>query len=213
MSGAPGEQSGTVSAAGGPGEQSGTAGRPSRPPRNPIKIRDSGLEDWATIWPFFRKIVVAGETHCLPTAMMGADARAEWYAGPRTTVLVAVDTDRRDSVGYVGIGSSPIVGQVVGTVTIHPNQQGNGSHVAGASFMVDPQYAGRGIGRQLCLAALVRARAEGYRAMQFDAVVSTNAAAVALWTSLGFRIIGTVPGAFHHPREGYVGLHIMYREL
>jgi ribosomal protein S18 acetylase RimI-like enzyme len=79
--------------------------------------------------------------------------------------------------------------------------------------MVDPRHAGRGIGRRLAEHVLELARAEGYRAMQFNAVVETNTRAVALWRSLGFEIIGTVPEAFHHPEKGYVGLHIMYRRL
>lgn len=82
-----------------------------------------------------------------------------------------------------------------------------------ASFLVDPEYAGRGIGRALRAHILDQARADGYRAMQFNAVVETNIRAVALWRSLGFEILTTIPEAFHHPVDGYVGLHIMYRRL
>lgn len=173
-------------------------------------VRDGTVADWGDIWPFFKRIIAAGDTYCLPTVMMGGEARNLWFAGPRTTVLVAVDPRRKPQVINP---ESPIVGAIVGTATIHPNQGGNGDHIANASFMVDPDYAGHGVGRTLGVSALARARREGYRGMQFNAVVESNTAAVALWTSLGFRIIGTVPGAFHHPRDGYVGLHVMYQEL
>jgi len=161
-------------------------------------IRDATDDDWPAIWPFFHQIVLAGETYCWPADLPSDRARREWMDGERTTALVAVDEAS---------------GTVLGTASIHPNREGNGSHVAGGSFMVDPAASGRGVGRALGEAALARARAEGYRVMQFNAVVESNTGAIALWRSLGFEIVGTVPGAFHHPRNGYVGLHIMYQRL
>ncbi len=104
-------------------------------------------------------------------------------------------------------------GEVVGTIEVRPNQPGQGSHVANFSAMVAPDAAGRGIGRALAVAALERAREAGYRAVQFNAVVATNIRALALWEDLGFRIVGTVPGAFRHPTEGDVDLHVMHRWL
>lgn len=102
---------------------------------------------------------------------------------------------------------------VAGTAESHRNHGGPGSHVANAGFMVDPAYSGRGIGRALCEHVLEQARLDGYQAMQFNAVAESNTRAVALWQSLGFRILTTVPEAFHHPVKGYVGLHVMYRKL
>ncbi|CAM3908732.1 GNAT family N-acetyltransferase [Nocardiopsis gilva] len=96
---------------------------------------------------------------------------------------------------------------------MYPNQPGPGAHVASASFMVAPGRAGKGVGRALGTHVLDRARADGYRGMQFNAVVETNTRAVGLWRSLGFGIVGTVPGAFQHPEQGDVGLHIMYQRL
>jgi GNAT superfamily N-acetyltransferase len=104
-------------------------------------------------------------------------------------------------------------GEVLGSAKSGPNRPGRGSHVATASFMVDPSHAGRGVGRALGEYVLEWARAQGYRSMQFNAVVETNRSAVALWQALGFEIIGTVPEAFDHPRHGLVGLHVMYRRL
>lgn len=160
-----------------------------------LVIRDARPEDWAGIWPFFRQIVAAGETYTWPRDMSEDDARAAWFPSPGRTVVASVG------------------GTVVGTAKTQPNQAGPGAHVANASFMVDPAYGGRGIGRALGEHVLAEARADGYRAMQFNAVVASNAGAVRLWSSLGFTVVGTVPAAFDHPRLGPVPLLIMYRTL
>lgn len=159
-------------------------------------IRDARDEDWAQIWPFFDRIVRAGETYAYPDDLTPETARSLWFE-PTATVLVAVDDD----------------GTVLGSAKTGPNRPGRGGHVSTASFMVSPEAGGRGVGRALGERVLERARADGYRSMQFNAVVETNAVAVRLWRSLGFEVIGTVPEAFDHPRFGYVGLHVMYRRL
>ena len=160
-------------------------------------IRDATAEDWGQIWPFLRQIVTAGETYAYDPDMDEWTARGLWLAGPPVRSVVAVQED----------------GMVLGTANMYPNRPGPGSHVASASFMVDPHASGKGVGRALGEEALAWGRANGFRAMQFNAVVETNVRAVALWRSLGFEIIGTVPEAFRHPTDGYVGLHIMYRRL
>jgi L-amino acid N-acyltransferase YncA len=104
-------------------------------------------------------------------------------------------------------------GRILGTARYGPNWPGRGSHVANASFVVDPQVGGRGVGRALAERVLADATTDGYCAMQFNAVVETNAGAIALWQSLGFAILATVPDAFDHPTHGLVGLHIMHRPL
>jgi GNAT superfamily N-acetyltransferase len=104
-------------------------------------------------------------------------------------------------------------GQIMGTAEFHPNFGGPGSHIANAGFMVDPAFGGRGVGRKLGEYVVDEARREGFRAMQFNAVVSTNVHAVALWKSLGFEILATIPDGFRHPTEGFVGLHIMFQRL
>jgi GNAT superfamily N-acetyltransferase len=115
---------------------------------------------------------------------------------PEGRVLVAVDS-----------------GAIIGTAEIHPNQPAAGSHVANAGFMVAPSAAGRGVGRALAHRVLEIAAEDGYLAMQFNAVVETNAPAIRLWEKLGFKIIATIPEAFRHPDHGLVGLHIMHRFL
>jgi L-amino acid N-acyltransferase YncA len=162
-----------------------------------VLIREASAADWSAIWPFFRRIVEAGETYAYDPGMDEAEARALWMVAPPGRTVVAVEDG----------------GEVVGTASMYANRPGRGAHIASASFMVDPAHSGRGVGRALAEHALQWARQAGYRGMQFNAVVETNASAIALWRSLGFEVIGTVPEAFEHPTAGYVGLHVMYRRL
>lgn len=160
-------------------------------------IRDATPDDWAAIWPFLRAIAAAGETYTYPRDITEEHARSIWMPGPPAAAFVAVDDD----------------GTVLGSAKAGPNQLGPGSHVATASFMVDPAHGRRGTGRALGGHVIAWAAAQGYRAMQFNAVVETNTHAVALWHALGFATVGVVPEAFHHPAHGYVGLTVMHRTL
>ena len=160
-------------------------------------IRDARADDWPAIWPFFREIVTARESFPYDPEVGEPEARALWMVAAPGRTTVAVDG----------------AGGVLGTANMYANRPGPGAHVASASFMVDPRHAGRGVGRALGEDALTWARAAGFRAMQFNAVVETNARAVGLWRSLGFEVLATVPEAFDHPVHGYVGLHLMYRRL
>lgn len=159
-------------------------------------IREATEDDWDAIYPFFAEIVSEGRTYAYPEGMSSGEARRYWMSGPPSTTVVAV--------------AGPAV---LGSATIGPNRPGRGSHVATASFMVDPAHRGRGVGRAMGEFAIEWAGAQGYRGMQFNAVVETNLAAVRLWRSLGFEIVGTVPEAFRHADDGLVGLHVMYRRL
>jgi ribosomal protein S18 acetylase RimI-like enzyme len=104
-------------------------------------------------------------------------------------------------------------GLVAGTYILRPNQSGGGSHVANAAFMVSPEARGQGVGRALGKHCLSEARRCGFRAMQFNFVVSTNESAICLWKELGFKVVGTLPHAFRHPETGYVDVYVMYRSL
>lgn len=161
-----------------------------------VLIREATDADWPAIWPILRGIAAAGETYAWERDIDEATARSAWMRRPPGRTIVAVDG-----------------GTVVGTAMTRPNQDGAGAHVANAGFLVDPVHSGRGVARALCDRVLADARADGYRAMQFNAVVETNTRAVALWRSYGFEVLATVPEAFRHPVHGYVGLHIMYRML
>lgn len=162
-----------------------------------MEIREARAEDWNAIWPFFREIVAAGETYAYDRDMDEPTARRLWMLGPPGRTVVAVNDD----------------GAILGTANMYANRGGPGSHVASASFMVDPRHSGGGVGRELGEHVLDWARRQGFRAMQFNAVVESNEPAVRLWRSLGFEVLATVPEAFKHPRYGYVGLHLMHRFL
>jgi L-amino acid N-acyltransferase YncA len=159
-----------------------------------VIIRELQAGDWPRIAPFFRAIVEDGETYAYPEGLSDDQAEQVWTNQGR--VVVAVDGDR-----------------VLGTATMGPNRPGRGSHVATGSFMVDPAAAGRGVGRALGRHLLDWAAAEGFEAVQFNAVVATNEPAVRLWQSLGFRIVGTVPKAFRSRRHGLVSLFVMWQPL
>ena len=161
-----------------------------------MQIREANEQDWPAIYGFFTQIVEAGETYAYPPGLSLEQARPLWMESPPGRTFVAVDGDA-----------------VVGSAKLAPNRPGRGAHVGTASFMVDPQHAGRGIGRRLGEHVLRTAREDGYRSMQFNAVVETNTAAVRLWQSLGFEVLTTVPEAFDHPRHGLVGLHVMFQRL
>ena len=166
------------------------------PDESRLIIRPALSDDWPRIWPFYARIVTAGETYAYPDPPIAETARALWMEEPPGQTVVAVED-----------------GVVVGSAKMGPERPGRGAHVATASFMVDPARHGRGIGRALGAYTITWAREAGYRAMRFNAVVETNSGAVHLWQSLGFQILATIPEAFDHPRKGLVGLHGMYRRL
>jgi L-amino acid N-acyltransferase YncA len=161
-----------------------------------MRIRDAVADDWPGIWPIVRAVVAAGDTYCWPVDTTEDAARDWWTGKPGGRVFVATED-----------------GEVLGTAELHPNQPAGGSHVANAGFMVAPEAVGRGVGRALANHVIAQAVRDGYRAMQFNAVIETNESAVRLWRSLGFRVIGTVPEAFAHPVHGLVGMHIMHKSL
>ena len=151
------------------------------------------------------------------------DVDAMWrifqaIAATGTSYVFAEDTSRDDALAYfVGPGIASWVaeheGRVVAMYKLVPNRRDRGSHVANASFMVDPDHAGRGVGKAIGLHCLREARRAGFLAMQFNFVVSTNTRAIGLWQTLGFEIVGTVPNAFRHRERGLVGVYVMHRFL
>lgn len=162
-----------------------------------MRIRDATGDDWPAIWGFLHDIIAAGDTFVWDPATGEEQARAMWMHEPPGRTVVAVDDG----------------GRVVGTAEAHPNYGGPGGHVANAGFMVDPAHAGRGVGRALAEHVVRQARDDGYRAMVFNAVAASNVRAVALWRSVGFEVLATIPEGFRHPTLGHVGLHVMHRRL
>jgi len=161
-----------------------------------MTIRRATVEDWPQIWPFFREIVDAGETYAYPLDLTSEQARDLWLYEPPGQTVVLVDGDR-----------------VLGSATMGPNRPGRGAHVGTGSFMVSADARGRGVGRTLAEYVVQWHREQGFRGIQFNAVVETNTAAVHLWQTLGFEIVGTVPAAFDSREHGPVGLHVMYLAL
>ena len=161
-----------------------------------MTIRRAIDKDWPQIWPIFDATVRAGETYAYPSDLTPSSARDLWMEPPPGQTVVLED------------GQS-----ILGTAKMGPNRPGPGNHIGTASFMVAPEARGRGVGRALAEHVVQWHRDEGYRGIQFNAVVETNVAAVRLWQDLGFEIVGTVPGAFRSPSQEYVGLHVMFLPL
>jgi ribosomal protein S18 acetylase RimI-like enzyme len=160
-----------------------------------ITVRRAGSGDADAVWKILEPTIRAGETYTLPRDMTRDAAQAYWFA-PSNEVFVAEEN-----------------GEVIGTYFLHANQKGGGSHVANCGYITSLQSTGRGVARAMCGHSLEHAKARGFRAMQFNFVVSTNQRAVKLWQSFGFEIVGRLPGAFQHPTAGYVDAFVMYREL
>ena len=161
-----------------------------------MKIRPATDADRDAIWNIFHEVVAAGDTYALDPNISREDALAYWCA-PGTHTYVA----EQSAVG------------IAGTYILRPNQSGGGSHVANAGFMVSASTRGQGLGRAMAEHCLSEARRLGFRAIQFNYVISTNTAAIRLWQDLGFEIVGTLPDAFRHPEKGYVSVYVMYRSL
>jgi ribosomal protein S18 acetylase RimI-like enzyme len=160
-----------------------------------ISIRLAGPEDFDQVWPLLRDVFRAGDTYAVDSDISRDAALAYWMT-QATATYVATDE-----------------GRVVGTYYIKTNQAGGGAHICNCGYIVSPDARGQGIAEQLCLHSQVAAAALGYRAMQFNFVLSSNAGAVRLWHKLGFVTVGTIPEAFDHPVQGMVDAFVMYKRL
>jgi L-amino acid N-acyltransferase YncA len=161
-----------------------------------MKIRPATDADRDAIWNIFREVIAAGDTYAMDPNISREDALAYWFA-PGTHTFVA----EKSAIG------------VAGTYVLRPNQSGGGSHVANAGFMVSANARKQGLGRAMAEHCLHEARRLGFRAMQFNYVISTNTAAICLWQDLGFEIVGTLANAFRRPDKRYVDVYVMYRSL
>lgn len=161
-----------------------------------IVIRPAQESDLEAVWRIFHTHVEAGETYPFAPGTPKHVCFDYWF-GPGVTSFVAL------------MGSE----RLLGMYKLVPNQAGLGAHVANASYMVSPEAQGVGIGTMLGQHSLDEARRQGYLAMQFNYVISTNIAAVMLWKKLGFSIVGTLPKAYRHRRLGYVDAYVMYQLL
>ena len=159
------------------------------------EIRDATAEDAPAIWAILEPVFRAGDTYSVDPDISREDALAYWCA-PGNAVFLASEG-----------------GAVLGTYYLRRNQGGGGAHVCNCGFATAPAARGKGTARAMLAHALETARARGFRAMQFNFVVETNARAIALWQSAGFRTVGRLPGAFRTPSGDYVDSLVMYRDL
>jgi L-amino acid N-acyltransferase YncA len=160
-----------------------------------LTIRRATETDHGVIWKIFHEVVATGDTYAFDPKISRDDALAYWFRADTHTYVAEKDRE------------------IVGTYTLRPNQAGGGAHVANAAFLVAANARGQGIGRAMAQHSLSEARRLGFRAMQFNFVVSTNESAMRLWQQLKFKIVGTLPGAFRHPTKGYVDVYVMFRSL
>jgi ribosomal protein S18 acetylase RimI-like enzyme len=160
-----------------------------------VNIRPATSDDAGAIWAILEPMIRAGETYPLPVEMDREEALGYWFA-PTHAVFVA-ETD----------------GRMVGTYYLRPNQLGGGSHVANCGYVTARAAQGLGVGRAMCEHSVAQAVARGFRAMQFNFVVSTNDRAVRLWQRCGFEIVGRLPAAFKHPARGLVDALVMFRTM
>ena len=159
-------------------------------------IRQADANDWQGIWRTIKPVFRAGESYPFARDITESDARHAWMDLP-TATYVAIDEH----------------GRVAGTYYIKPNQPGLGAHVANCGYIVSEAARGQGLAATLCQHSQDEARRLSFRAMQFNLVVATNEAAVKVWQRCGFAIVATLPGAFHHPVNGFVDAYVMYKDL
>lgn len=160
-----------------------------------MQIRPATVSDSDAIWNIFRAVVAPGDTYTFDPRISREEALAYWLQSSHRCYVAEHEQ------------------RIVGTYVVKPNQPALGSHVANAAFMVSPHARGVGVGREMGEHSLAEARRLGFRAMQFNFVVSTNVAAIRLWRALGFEIVGTLPAAFRHAQKGYVDAYVMFRSL
>jgi GNAT superfamily N-acetyltransferase len=158
-------------------------------------LRVATTADASAIWSILRPVFRAGETYTILRDVDEADAIAYWCGRSHETFVA------EDNVN------------ILGTYYLRANQAGGGDHVANCGYMTSPQAQGRGIARLMLEHSLIRAKERGFRAMQYNFVVSTNERAIKTWEAYGFAKVGCLPLAFRHPTLGYIDAFVMYRQL
>jgi ribosomal protein S18 acetylase RimI-like enzyme len=159
-------------------------------------IREATAADWPSLWAVLEPVFREGDTYSYARDITEEEARHAWMQMPAKT--------------FVSVGNQ---GEVEGTYYLKPNQPGQGSHVCNCGYVVPKGGRSKGVASAMCEHSQAVAVEMGFRAMQFNCVVSTNEGAVRLWQKLGFAIAGTLPGAFDHPARGYVDAYVMYKHL
>lgn len=160
-----------------------------------IAVAKLESSDWLLTWKIIEPVFRSGETYAFSPQISETDAYKVWVETPTAT--------------YVAKNNN----EVLGTYYIKPNQPELGSHVCNCGYIVGEQSRGKGVASLMCEHSQREAKRLGFRAMQFNLVVSTNEGAVRLWQKLGYAIVGTLPEAFNHPKHGFVDAFVMYKRL
>ena len=160
-----------------------------------LTVRAARPDDANAIWGIVEPVIRAGDTYTLAREMSCEAALAFWFASGHEVFVAEED------------------GRVVGTYFLRANQAGGGAHVANCGYVTAADATGKGVARAMCAHSLEHAKSRGFRAMQFNFVVSSNERAVRLWKSFGFEIVGRLPEAFLEPSGKYTDAYIMYRHL
>jgi RimJ/RimL family protein N-acetyltransferase len=159
-----------------------------------IEIRLYHDKDWRQLWPIIEKVFRSGETYAFSPDISETEAHNVWIKAPTATYVALIENQ-----------------ELAGTYYLKPNQPGLGSHVCNCGYIVSEKAQGKGIAAALCEHSQKTARTLGFKAMQFNLVVSTNEGAIRLWKKLGFETIGVLPKAFNHRCLGLVDALIMYK--
>ncbi|MGB0539000.1 MAG: GNAT family N-acetyltransferase [Paracoccaceae bacterium] len=160
-----------------------------------IKITPATSADEERIWALLQPVFSAGDTYAIDPLIDREAAIAYWMEADKTAFILRIE------------------GQAVGTYYIRPNQPGGGAHICNCGFITAPSARGKGVARRMLDHALIEAKQQGYRAMQFNFVLASNQRALAIWQRNGFATIGRIPQAFLHPKQGYVDALILHRSL
>lgn len=171
--------------------------RESRVLEDAMLIRPYEGRAWKSVWGILEPVFRAGETYAFPVDISEEDALRAWTGDPREVFVAAEQA----------------TGKVVGTDYLKPNRDGPGAHVCNCGYVVSGNALGAGVGSLMCKHSQEEAVSRGFRAMQFNLMAASNEGAVGLWKKMGFDIVGTLPGAFRHPRLGFVDAHVMYKRL
>lgn len=161
-----------------------------------MKIRKYKEYDWNRIWPIIRRVFRDGETYAYSPGITEQEAYHVWIEVPLETWVIQ-DLNQ----------------EIIGTYYIKANQPGLGSHVCNCGYIVSEEARGQGAATIMCEHSQRVAIESGFRAMQFNLVVSTNLGAIRLWKTLGFQEIGVLPKAFNSKSAGYVDALVMFKEL
>ncbi|MFT7486888.1 MAG: ribosomal protein S18 acetylase RimI-like enzyme [Candidatus Paceibacteria bacterium] len=161
-----------------------------------FQIRQAQDSDWASIWDILEPVFRAGDTYAVDPGVSESEARKQWMMLPESTFVAMQPT-----------------GKIRGTYYLKTNHPGPGQHVCNCGYVVPESARGQGVASGMCEHSLKQALIQGFQAMQFNLVASTNEGALRLWKRQGFEIVGTLPGAFKHPLRGPVDAFVMYKNL